>query len=250
MPYKRKNNKTTKKAKSTYRNNMSQVIPYANNHPQHAIVKFRVKEIYSVANNGANVNAPSILTIPVSDLTAPTAVQGTWSPNGTWDFLGYQNFHLRYRHYIVLGCKIQITTSSLESSVAQNQTKNVVYLSQTSQSSDISVTATNEELMEAFNTRFNYYYNAGSTREGSQIASYSPSKVWSIKKNQVSNRADLKCSANTTPGSAPDRTFQNIILKDLVESGRGHQPTLVKVQVDYMVKFVEPSPKNDSTEIN
>lgn len=79
-------------------------ITYA---PRNPITKFVLQETYFLTP--AQLNALNLLRFEMTAIQSPSAINGTWTRNGTtnaWPPLGYDFFHGKYSQYVVKGAKL------------------------------------------------------------------------------------------------------------------------------------------------
>lgn len=237
--YKRKVSRR-RPTRSRYRTAIPRALQVRNLNPRTVTMRFQQKEVYFLAE--PNLNVPSMISIPMSDLVAPTFPAGTWTPEGNWLFPGFNNYNIIYRHYVVRGAKLRV--KCVPQGTSPTTAKNKMYTQIVSSPNDVSTVSSTEDLFEAFNSSERDWYNAGREVGASDSKTYSPAKVWHVPKSAVMGKQDLKCAtgAVNAPGAAGDRTFCNITIARNTGTGNdAHDAAVVTVLVDYLVTFMEHS---------
>ena len=207
--------------------------------PTTTTMRFTQKEVYTVVAPGSGNNG-SIIQIPTADLQTPTFLGGSWTPEGVWQFHGFNALIPFYRHYVVRGCKIQVRCVPVSNQPSNK--KNKMYTQLISTGGAVTSGASTEEHFEAFNSTEKNWHNSGNEVGAYDQRTYSPSRVWHIPKSGVMGKSDLKCAIGTTnlPGAAGDRTFVAVTIKGYQDAAMdGHDTCMVTVKASYLVTFVE-----------
>ena len=243
--------RTARKQKKGFRRpeapQMYRTIQTADKHPSTALVKYVYQDVWK-ASPSATLNLASILTIPASDLSDFTARQGSWTSNGPVVFDGLQTYLDRYYHYAVLGAKITISASSLAGQ--GNHQKNIMFVTETPDvQASVPSNVTVPQLQKYLKSTNSMYFNLGSTKVAYLKKGYSPRKTWSIpQKDAITSRNELKVAGSGTPN---DRTFFQVCLMNPIQGDAAHEPTMLNIRVEYVVRHYEAIvTNNDSTQAN
>lgn len=246
-----KNNKIMKRARRrprrNYRNKIYKSLNVVNAKPPIAYALFQAREKYSVSAV-STVNNLSILTIGANFLADPTVTSGTWTANGTGNFVsGTTNMFAYYKHYRVMGSKISVTCKPSVIPVTE-QINNLLFLSRSPNSTSYSTSTTIDELESDYGIKDAQWAGGVGYNQAKLRMSYSPRKQLGIK--DPADAGTIRVST-TYGNSASTNTYYHIILGGALQAAlSGHSAALVDVKVSYIVRFDEPTITNDPTVLN
>lgn len=249
MPRTTKKRATNKKRQFKGRFRVGRTIPYANQKPPSAMVRFQGRQKY-LCLGGEGTNSKSILRIPASFLGNPITEAGLISADNQINFINdFGNMFSKYNHYKVVAakCTILIKPYDVVGETDNGQNSNLAFLAR------VDSTGTYSPATQLYDLEHNYGIvqrqwskaTAQGYRQARMSLGYNPKRQLNIK--DWRDNAHIRCP--TQYGSAAnENTFFNMILAgELDGENLAHANCVAVVQCDYLVNFEEPTEENAPT---